>query len=513
VFRYALRRALWAIPTLIGVSLVVFLMTTLLPDPLAPYPTGGSSASSIDPATFDKLTEERRSRFLDLPRFVNTDPRDVRILTDEYVGHIVADDDDAKVSARRLAALGGAALPHLLPRFDNLPAAGRKRVALALVPVARRMRRFDEGAFETEGDATLFWSRFWDDHSIDFTEPAAKRAVDRLVEHGGEEREQDLYLLDTFALPYVMAAMGRTDRRDALAQLARVAAHATERDGSIPDDAPATTVRARQADWGAWWFVHESDFVPFTGAERVAASVSQTRYAKWMLGAILGQLTSGSGEELSLGDRLKRRGLLTLSLTFLAMLLSYGLAVPLGVISAYRKNRPIDRVLALGLFVVYALPSFVLGEICVNVFGLGHAAFFAVLTLAAGSVATLSRFQRAAVLEVLGSDYVRAARAKGVFGVRLLVVHALRNALMPMVTLAGVQIPTLIGGAFVVEEVFSLRGMGWETLRAIERHDSAWIVVAVLATALLATFTLLASDVVHGLLDPRVRETLRRRGA
>jgi ABC-type dipeptide/oligopeptide/nickel transport system permease component len=272
-------------------------------------------------------------------------------------------------------------------------------------------------------------------------------------------------------------------------------------------------VRARHASWRAWWFVHENDFVPFTGAERVAASLSQTRYAKWMLGAVLGELTSGTAEDMSIGERIQRRGLLTLSLTFLAMLLSYGIAVPLGVITAYRRNRPVDRALAVGLFVIYALPSFVLGEVCVNLFGLGHGAFFAVLTLAAGSVATLSRFQRAAILEVLSSDYIRAARAKGVYGVRLLVVHALRNALMPMVTLAGVQIPTLIGGAFVVEEVFSLRGMGWETLRAIERHDAAWIVVAVLVTALLATFTLLASDVVHGLLDPRVRETLRRRGA
>jgi ABC-type dipeptide/oligopeptide/nickel transport system permease component len=134
-----------------------------------------------------------------------------------------------------------------------------------------------------------------------------------------------------------------------------------------------------------------------------------------------------------------------------------------------------------------------------------------VLTLTVSAVATLSRYQRAAVIEVLASDYIRAARSKGVYGARLMVVHALRNALGPMVSLAGIQFPVLLGSAFVVEEVFQLRGMGWETLRAIERHDAAWMVVAVMATALVAMLSLLASDIGLGLLDPRVRDTLRRR--
>ena len=106
---------------------------------------------------------------------------------------------------------------------------------------------------------------------------------------------------------------------------------------------------------------------------------------------------------------------------------------------------------------------------------------------------------------------MRTARAKGVPGWRVLIVHALRNALMPTVTLAGTYLPTLLGGAIVVEEVFGVRGAGFETLRAIESHDSAWLMAVLLGAAATVTLGLVASDVAYGALDPRVREVLRRR--
>jgi peptide/nickel transport system permease protein len=114
---------------------------------------------------------------------------------------------------------------------------------------------------------------------------------------------------------------------------------------------------------------------------------------------------------------------------------------------------------------------------------------------------------------VLGLDYVRTARAKGLSLFRVLVFHALRNAMMPTVTLAGLQIPVLIGGAFIVEEVFGLPGLGYESLRAVEGHDTAWLIATVLLTAVVSTFGLILSDLAYAALDPRVRELfLRRQG-
>lgn len=109
---FALRRAIWAIPTLFGVSLVVFLLTTLLPDPAVDDP-------SLDAAERVHIDELRRARFLDLPRFLNVEPKDTRTRVDECVRHIVADDADAARSEIQLTRIGGAGLPYVLPRLDS----------------------------------------------------------------------------------------------------------------------------------------------------------------------------------------------------------------------------------------------------------------------------------------------------------------------------------------------------------------------------------------------------------
>jgi peptide/nickel transport system permease protein len=112
------------------------------------------------------------------------------------------------------------------------------------------------------------------------------------------------------------------------------------------------------------------------------------------------------------------------------------------------------------------------------------------------------------MLDVLRQDYIRTARAKGVPAFRVLVVHALRNALMPVVTLAGLQLPTSFGGAFVVEEVFRLPGVGYETRRAVEAHDAPWLTSILLVLSVVAMVGLIVTDVAAGALDPRVRDIM-----
>jgi peptide/nickel transport system permease protein len=161
------------------------------------------------------------------------------------------------------------------------------------------------------------------------------------------------------------------------------------------------------------------------------------------------------------------------------------------------------------LLLFYSLPIFVLAEILSGLFDRGSLIGLAVpiLTLTAGGSAALSRHQRASMIEVLTQDYVRTARAKGVSTFRVLVVHALRNAMVSTTALAGLQFPMLLGSTFVVEEVFGIQGLGWETLRAIETHDASWLVAVVLLSATMTMLTLIASDVGTSLLDPRVRDS------
>jgi peptide/nickel transport system permease protein len=502
MLRYAIRRILWAIPTLVATSLVLFLVTTLAPEP----------SSVADPL----LDDAWHGRFLDIPRFVNTSPRDVRALASEAVAHVAAADAQQERAARRLAWLGGAALPFVVPSLESLGPDARGRVAAALEPVADRMGLTRSDLDLTEpATAVLFWTRLWEDRALDFTSTAVERAVDRLVHHGSDLREADLVIVDTYALPQLMLALDETTDGVALSRLTRLLRHCVGRGTELEPDASQAQVRRALADWREWWFVHGTDFQALTGAERAIAMVTETRYGKWVQRAAGGQLGVSVVDGEPIADKLFERAPLTLLVCGLAMLVSWTIAIPVGAIAAWRRGKPFDVASSAVLFVLYATPTFAIAEVLRRA-TLGSAAnapkvMLAVVALSVGSLATLSRWQRTAMLDVVGQDFIRTARAKGMSPLRVAVVHALRNALVPTVTLAGLHLPVVLGGAFVVEEVFGLPGVGFETLRAIEAHDSAWLMAVVLASAVAITIGLVASDVAYGALDPRVRELLSRR--
>ncbi len=509
MLRYAVRRAFWAIPTLFGISLVVFLLTTLLPDPTSAL----SPTLKLVPAARLVLDDGRRTRFLDLPRFINTEPEDVRSRAEECVVHIVSEDDLLDVSAARLARMGGAALPYVLPKFDALPPSGRGRVAMALLPVAARMGS-NVSDIKDPDQAALFWQRFWEDRSVDFTGPSAKRAVERFVHKSSEARGRELEALDTFVLNDVIGELGRTHDHDILVRLSRVASRATGRDGIIADDVDSDVASAIVLEWQSWWYVFETDYSALDGIARIAGTFRETRYGKWMLGAATGQLGLSVRDGRPVYQKLMSRAPITLTMTMLALLASFACAIPIGALSAWKRGGTLDSVILVVLFALYSVPTFLLAE---GFHYLLHASGsrdygigLPVVALTLGSLATLSRHQRASVLEVVSQDYIRAAHAKGLSAWRVEVVHVLRNAMMPTVTLAALQFPTLLGGAFVVEEVFGIRGMGWETLRAFEAHDAVWPVAAVLLAATVTTILLVLSDIAYSLLDPRVRESQAR---
>jgi peptide/nickel transport system permease protein len=365
------------------------------------------------------------------------------------------------------------------------------------------------------GEAVVFWTRFWEDRELDFTAPAVRRAVTRLVDHGNPQREKEIVVVDTFALEELVLAMKTTQNRVALSRLARIASHVAGRSVFIPHDAPEPQMRRAVADWEEWWFVHRTDYVALEGTDRVSATVGETRYGKWIARIASGHLgLTSDGEAVS--EKLWRRAPLTLLITIFAMVVSYALAIPIGVVAAWRRGRAVDTVTAGILFALYSLPTFWLAELLWRAsLGSGAASgirlALPVIALSLASLATLSRYQRMSMLDVIRQDYVRTARAKGVSGARLLVVHVLRNALLPTVTLAGLQLPALLGGAFVVEVVFNIPGLGYETVRAVEHHDVSWLVATIVLSAGITTLGLIASDVAYGVLDPRVRETLTRR--
>jgi peptide/nickel transport system permease protein len=241
------------------------------------------------------------------------------------------------------------------------------------------------------------------------------------------------------------------------------------------------------------------------------------QYLRWLGRAVHGDL----GESWSTGQRVaesvRERSPRTALLAGAALLLSVAIAVPIGVLTAYKRNTIVDHLCRVGALVGASLPAFLVAYLLIlylgvrvklfPVFGFGSAANLALpaLTLAIGSASSLTRFTRAAVLDVLTAPYVQTGRAKGLSTARLLLHHALRNAALPVVTVIGLSLVGLLGGAFVVEWIFNWPGLGTLAVDAINAKDYPVIQGFVLVTATACVVVNFLTDLVYGALDPRVR--------
>ncbi|WP_348269046.1 ABC transporter permease [Edaphobacter sp. DSM 109919] len=252
------------------------------------------------------------------------------------------------------------------------------------------------------------------------------------------------------------------------------------------------------------------------------APLSQ-QYAHYWHGILRGDL----GQSLRLHDSVThlvlQRYPYTLALTLAALLIGIAVSVPSGILSALHRNRWQDRTLGVVSLVGLSFPNFALGPILILVFsiyfgwlpvstaGTGGVGDFLVhlilpaITLGLGLAAILTRMVRTAMLEELGQDYIRTARAKGLSEHAVVYRHALRNALIPVLTVIGLQFGSLLSGAIVTETIFSWPGIGRLTLSAISNRDYALVQGCILAVGLTYVAINLLTDVAYTIANPRMR--------
>jgi len=216
----------------------------------------------------------------------------------------------------------------------------------------------------------------------------------------------------------------------------------------------------------------------------------------------------------------------TLELALAAAVIAVAVGLPLGIVSALHPRSRLDLAVRVAGLIGLSLPNFWLGTLLIVLFSLylrwmpntgGYVDFaqdplanlqfliFPAVTLGLALAAATMRMTRSAMLDVLGADYVRTARAKGLASNVVLRRHALKNALIVVVTLLGIQVGQLLGGAVVVEEIFSVPGVGRMLLNAILQRDYALVQGTVLAVALLFVALNIIVDLLYGYLDPRIR--------
>jgi peptide/nickel transport system permease protein len=247
-----------------------------------------------------------------------------------------------------------------------------------------------------------------------------------------------------------------------------------------------------------------------------------TQYREYLTGVAHADL----GNSLRLHDTvlhlILQRYPYTLALTVSALLLGLLLAIPAGVLSALHRDRWQDRTVGVASLVGLSFPNFALGPILILVFSikfgwlpvsgagtdvptfLAHLVLPA-LTLGLGLAAILTRMVRTAMLEELSQDYIRTARAKGLTENQVVYRHALRNALIPILTVVGLQFGSLLAGAIVTETIFSWPGIGRLTLSAISNRDYALVQGCILAVGLTYVVVNLLTDVAYTIVNPRMR--------
>lgn len=506
MLRHALRRLLWTLPTLVGVSVAAFLFLSLVPDP-TDDPRLPVNVSTAERARM------RRERFVDLPRLVNTSPDDVRKRALRAVRAVADDGPDAPAGRAELVRLGGAALPHVLPALDTLSPEPRTRVALALAPIAERMGLPNLDEAYGEARAVAFWTRFWTDRGIEFRDVSVKSAVARLARRGSASRATELRELDTFALDPVLSALERPTDDASIARAAAlvdIAAHVTDKDDRIRPGDDLGRARACVERWQKFWSVYRNDYVPLSGPALLAAMLTETRYGKWALGALTQRLGTRSDGTFVL-DEIAARAPVTLTILFGAIALAYAVAVPLGVLSASRRGRRTDFVLACVVLGLHCIPTAALAVLLGRGLSGGLALAVSILVLAMALVAAPTRQGRSAIATVLSSEHVRTARARGAGRARSLFVHALPSALVPLVTMAAREAPMALGGAFAIEHVLGLRGLGEATLVAVRDGDASWLMAMALFAAGFAALGMIATDLAHAVVDPRVVPALAAR--
>lgn len=248
------------------------------------------------------------------------------------------------------------------------------------------------------------------------------------------------------------------------------------------------------------------------------------QFGSWFAGLLHGNL----GRSLTTGEPVTsmvlQRFPITLELSVAALLISLIVSIPLGIIAARHRSKGADALARVGSLVGLSVPGFWLGIMLILLFSVGTHTFpasgyapfsfswyhfrYLVLpsvTLGLSLAAVTTRMTRSSLLEVQGLEYVRTARAKGLRERSILLHHELRNALIPVVTVLGIQVGTLLGGTIIVEQVFSWPGLGMLLIQAIQDRDYP-LVQGI--TIFLAFFFVVANfivDVLYGLLDPRIR--------
>jgi peptide/nickel transport system permease protein len=248
------------------------------------------------------------------------------------------------------------------------------------------------------------------------------------------------------------------------------------------------------------------------------------QYYKWATNYVQGDWGNSFSTRGPVSDIVSDRLPVTLGIVGTAFAISLMIAIPIGVISALKQYSLFDQMATTFAFLGFSLPTFFSGLVVIFIFtiklGWFNSVYDSTVTglwpnfkqsimpiavLALAGSASLTRFVRASMLEVIGLDYVRTARAKGLQEQTVVLFHAVRNAMIPVVTIIALEIPNIFGGAIITEQIFKVPGIGSALILAIGSGDTPTVMAITFGVAILVVICNVFADVIYAILDPRIK--------
>ena len=315
----------------------------------------------------------------------------------------------------------------------------------------------------------------------------------------------------------------------------------------VPREAAVEQVDALLFEKWLPWFEQHGERFDYSFGDKAAIFFTDTRFAKYWGNLVTLDFGVSHVDKRPVIEKIMEKVPYTLTLNFLAIILAYIISVPLGVWSAYRQNTFADQIVTVVLFLLYSLPSFFVAVLLLetltkgtpfdlfptgdfvgkfpgwfsagegrdisstddfttleHVMSVCYHLVLPVFCLTYGALASLSRYARTGLLDVIRADYIRTARAKGLSEPMVIIKHAVRNGMIPVLTLLGTLLPALIGGSVVIEFVFNIPGMGLYIFESIFARDYNAIMGVLLISTILTLIGLLISDISYAIVDPRI---------
>lgn len=284
--------------------------------------------------------------------------------------------------------------------------------------------------------------------------------------------------------------------------------------------------------WQRWWERQDKYFVTLSGGQKFVRAFTHTQYGTWMNRLVHFNFGKSWEHKKPVIEVIIERIPISLQLALPAVLLVYLLAIPLGVFSATHKDHLADKTLTVLLFILYSLPTFWIGLIMIQTLTSGPLGFFPtggmnstgyeqmgwlgqikdrllhlampIFCMTYGGLAYISRQMRAAMLEVINQDYIRTAKAKGLWAGVVIWKHVFWNSTIPILTLLAGLLPVLMGGSVIIEVIFSIQGMGLASFGAVMSNDRPMIMAIMFCYAVLVLIGILLVDIAYAFVDPRI---------